>query len=168
MNCVFLLFLAVSYIDPFETESIEDPQLLTVEGMVTSGVGPHVIKLFRSANYGSIFEALIRPVSGARMIVRDDLGNVTFSTENTVDRGSYNSQANFSAQVGRSYTLLFRLVDGKAYSSFPETLQAVGERKKRIYINGQDINFRQLVAIVPEDCREIAGSTTSPPKDWNL
>jgi hypothetical protein len=127
MNCVFLLFLAVSCIDPFVTESIEGPQLLTVEGMVTSGVGPHVINLSRSANYGSIFEALVRPVSGATIIVRDDLGNVTFFTENTVDRGSYNSPANFSAQVGRSYTLLFRLVDGKAYSSFPETLQAVPE-----------------------------------------
>ena len=349
MNCVFLLFLAVSYIDPFVTESIEGPQLLTVEGMVTSGVGPHVIKLSRSANYRSIFEALIRPVSGARMIVRDDLGNVTFFAENTVDRGSCNSPSNFSAQVGRSYALLFRLLDGKAYSSFPETLQAVpelddlsyqvvtipvegetnlrsgiqligsfsdplnqnnfyfwrndssvyilktrpdlftirppeaddrdpdpkdcrntyfktelvgnegiffaqddnfnglntnvpigfveddglwfiqtfridvkqliitqiayrflmlvkqqneingsvfdpppanirgnvvsldnpeetilgyfmaaGEREKRIYINGQDMNFRQLVAIVPEDCREIAGSTISPPIDWNL
>lgn len=338
----------MSCIDPFETESIEGPQLLTVEGMVTSGAGPHVIKLSRSANYGSIFEALIRPVSGATVVVRDNLGIVTFFTENSVDRGSYESPANFSAQMGRSYTLLFRLVDGKAYTSFPETLppvpdleeleyrvitipiegetnprsgiqligsfsdpsdqnnfyfwrndpsvyilktrpdlftirppdaddrdpdpkdccdtcfktelvgnesifiaqddnfnglktkipigfieddglrfiqtfridvkqlsisqnayrflrlvkqqneingsvfdpppanirgnvvslddpeervlgyfMAAGEHKNRIYINGQDLSFRQIVAIVPDDCREIAGSTVSPPIDWN-
>jgi hypothetical protein len=122
---ILLLFVAISCIDPFETDSIEGPQLLTVEGMVTTGVGPHTIKLSRSANYGSIFEALVRPVSGATVIVRDDLGGVTFFTESTVDRGAYSSPSNFSGVVGRSYTLQFQLVDGKVYTSFPEKLESV-------------------------------------------
>jgi hypothetical protein len=160
---IFLLFVVTSCIDPFETDSIEGPQLLTVEGMVTSGAGPHTIKLSRSANYGSIFQALVRPVSGATVIVRDDLGNVIFFSESTVDRGSYNSPANFSGVVGRSYALQFQLVDGKFYSSFPERLTSVPEL--------QDLSYQVVTIPVEGEINPRSGvqliGTIADPADQN-
>jgi hypothetical protein len=43
---------------------------------------------------------------------------------------------------------------------------AAGESKKRIYINGQDLSFRQNVAIIPDDCRVVPGAQLLPPLDW--
>ncbi len=130
---LFLLFLGFACIDPFKGEIIEGEQLLTVEGMVTSGPGPHTIKLTRSDTYGSVFQGLIRPVTGATVIVRDDTGAVTFFAESSEERGSYNSPASFSAIVGRSYTLQIQLNDGTVYTSLPERVEAVPEIKNLSY-----------------------------------
>ena len=120
-----LLLLAVSCIDPYETKVAEGPQILTVEGTITSAIGPHTVRLTRSDTYGSVFEGLIRPVTGATVIVRDELGEVTFLQEDVQNRGDYITPANFSAIVGRSYTLQIQLVDGKLYTSLPELVKDV-------------------------------------------
>ena len=112
-------------IEPYKVEVPEGEQLLTVEGMITSGPGPHVITLTRSATYGSDFEGLVRPVQGATVIVRDDLGEVTFLQENLEAKGSYFTSAAFSAQIGRSYTLFIEVEDGRLYSSVPEKVESV-------------------------------------------
>jgi hypothetical protein len=44
---------------------------------------------------------------------------------------------------------------------------AAGESTKRIYIKGAEMDFRQNVAIVPDDCRVIEGASINPPIDWN-
>jgi hypothetical protein len=44
---------------------------------------------------------------------------------------------------------------------------AGGETSRRIYIDRQDLTFKQNRAIIPDDCREVAGATTDPPLDWN-
>jgi hypothetical protein len=161
----FLLLLLIGFacIDPFAVDSLEGPQLLTVEGMVTSGVGPHTIKLSRSATYGSIFEALVRPVSGATVIVRDNLGQVTFFAESTVDRGTYSSPANFSAVVGRSYTLQLQLVDGKVFSSLPERLESVPVLESLSY---QVVTIPVEGEINPRSGIQLIG-TISDPADQN-
>ncbi|PZX52555.1 DUF4249 domain-containing protein [Algoriphagus chordae] len=120
-----LLLVQVSCIDPYEVTVAEGPQILTIEGTITSAAGPHTVRLTRGATYGSVFEGLIRPVTGATVIVRDELGNVTYLSENLENRGDYQSPASFSAIVGRSYTLQIQLTDGKVYSSFPEKVNNV-------------------------------------------
>ncbi len=117
-----LLFVFLGCIDPFEVVVPEGPQLLTIEGFITTEPGPHEIRLTRGDTYGSVFEGLIRPVREAIVIIRDDLGNVVFLGEDFDNRGSYLTPAGFRAEVGRSYTLGIQLVDGKTYSSFPELL----------------------------------------------
>ena len=126
----YILFLfSVSCIDPYFVEVEEGQQLLTIDGMVTTGPGPHVIKLTRSDNYGSIYEGLIRPVQGATMIIRDDQGRVIFLEENTDIRGTYETPESFSGEIGRSYTLQIQLVTGEVYSSLPERIASVPEIK---------------------------------------
>jgi hypothetical protein len=126
---LFLLLILplAACIDPYSVVVDEGSQLLTIDGFISTAQGPHKIKLTRSDTYGSVFEGLIRPVTGATVIVRDDLGKVTFLPEDMEDRGVYNTPTNFSASVGRSYTLQIQLIDGKVYTSLPERVESVPE-----------------------------------------
>jgi hypothetical protein len=121
-----LFFTLLSCVEPYEVEVPEGAQLLTVEGIISTGPGPHSITLTRSATYGSIFEGLIRPVSLATVVIRDNEGNVTFLTEGADGlKGSYFTPANFRAQVGKSYTLQILTAEGKVYTSTPEQVASV-------------------------------------------
>lgn len=120
-----LLLLPMACVDPYEVEVPEGEQLLTVEGIISTGPGPHAITLTRSATYGSIFQGLIRPVSLATVVVRDNEGNVTFLTEGLDAKGTYYTPSSFSAQVGKSYTLQIRTAEGKVYTSTPEKVASV-------------------------------------------
>lgn len=112
-------------IDPYKVEVPEGQQLLTVEGLIHSGPGPHAITLSRSATYGSMFEGLIRPITGATVVVRDNEGRITFLTEGVDSRGSYFTPAGFRAEIGKSYTLQIQTVEGKVYTSLPERVESV-------------------------------------------
>ena len=123
---IYLFFLIpFSCIDPYQVDVPEGEQLLTIEGIISTGPGPHAITLTRSATYGSIFEGLIRPVSLATVVVRDNEGNVTFLTEGDEAKGTYFTPASFSAEVGRSYTLQILTAEGKVYTSTPERVESV-------------------------------------------
>lgn len=120
-----LLLLPIACIDPYKVDIPEGQQLLTVEGLIHTGPGPHAITLTRSATYGSVFEGLVRPVTGATVVVRDDLGEITFLTEGLETRGSYFTPSSFSAAVGRSYSLQIQTAEGKVYTSLPERVESV-------------------------------------------
>jgi len=151
---LFLLFLTAC-IDPFETEVQKGQQYLTIDGTITSAAGIHRVRLTRGDTYGSVFQGLIRPVTGATVIVRDNLGVVTFLAESAEDRGFYDTPSTFAAVVGRSYSLQIQLVDGKVYSSFPEKVQAATPIKtltylsKRIPVEGE-INDASGVQLIVE------------------
>lgn len=121
---IFLL-IPFACIDPYQVDVPDGEQLLTVEGIISTGPGPHAITLTRSATYGSIFEGLIRPVSLATVVVRDNEGEVTFLTEDTEARGTYFTPASFRAEVGKSYTLQILTAEGKVYTSTPERVESV-------------------------------------------
>ena len=121
---IFLL-IPFACIDPYQVNVPEGEQLLTVEGIISTGPGPHAITLTRSATYGSVFEGLIRPVSQATVVVRDNEGNVIFLTEDVDARGTYFTPANFQAVIGRSYTLQILTAEGKVYTSTPERVESV-------------------------------------------
>jgi hypothetical protein len=151
---IYLLpFLFWGCIDPYEVTIEDGPQLLTIEGMVTNGPGPHSVKLTRSDTYGSVFEGLIRPVAGATVIVRDEIGKVVFLKEDSENRGYYLTPSEFSAEVGRTYTLQIQLLEGKVYTSLPEKVAAVPEiqnisyQVERIPIQGEinDASGVQLI-----------------------
>jgi hypothetical protein len=121
---IFLL-LPMACIDPYKVEVPEGQQLLTVEGIIHSGPGPQVITLTRSATYGSAFQGLIRPVTGATVVVRDNEGILTFLEESGQARGSYFTPSGFRAEIGKSYTLQIQTAEGKVYTSLPERVEAV-------------------------------------------
>ena len=122
-----LLLLPIACIEPYKVDVPEGEQLLIVEGTITSGAGPHAVTLTKSATYGSDFEGLIRPVQRATVALKDDQGNTVLLTESQTAKGTYYTEANYHAEIGRSYTLLIELSDGKLYSSIPQKVVAVPE-----------------------------------------
>jgi hypothetical protein len=121
-----ILLLPISCIEPYKIDLPQGEQILTVDGFVTTDPGPHVIRLTRSDTYGSVFQGLIRPVSQANVVIRDNEGNVTF-LEEIIERGAYQTPVDFRARVGISYTLLITLQGGKSYTSLPEKVESVPE-----------------------------------------
>lgn len=152
---ILLLLLSGACVDPYEVEVEGGEQLLTVEATLTSEPGRQRVRLTRSDRYGSVFEGLIRPVRGATVIVRDDLGEVAFLEEDDEERGSYFTKSDFATQVGRSYTLQIQTVDGKIYSSLPERVSAVPEINSvqletvRIPVEGEE-NDRSGIQLIAE------------------
>ncbi|WP_297336170.1 DUF4249 domain-containing protein [Algoriphagus sp.] len=153
---LFALFLiSTACVDPFEVEIPGEEQLLTVEAVLTSEPGRQRVRLTRSDRYGSVFEGLVRPVTGATVIVRDDLGQVSFLEEDSDERGSYFTESTFATEVGRSYTLQIQTSQGAVYSSFPEQVNAVPQINSvavetiRIPVEGEE-NDRSGVQILAE------------------
>ena len=122
-----LLLLPMSCIDPYQVDVPEGQQLLTVEGLIHTGLGPHSITLTRSDTYGSVFEGLVRPVTGATVVVRDNEGQIIFLSEGQEARGSYFTPLGFRAESGKSYTLQIQTADGKVYTSLPEQVESAPE-----------------------------------------
>ena len=144
-------------IDPYEVEVEQGPQYLTIDGSITSVAQVHRVRLTRGDTYGSIFQGLIRPVTGATVIVRDNLGNVTFLSENQVDRGFYETPVTFAAVEGRSYSLQIQLVDGKVYTSLPElvtpspSIKQISYQSKQTPVEGEPVNPSGVQLIVDID-----------------
>lgn len=120
-----LLLPLISCIDPYEVELEEGAQLLTVDGMITTEPGKQSVRLTRSDTYGSVFEGLIRPVSNATVIIRDNTGKVVFLEEE--EAGIYWTSEDFATEVGKTYTLQIQTSNGTVYTSLPETVQPVPE-----------------------------------------
>lgn len=88
INFISILFclLLASCIDPFDkTETERNDPILTVEGLLSTGVGPHKVQLSYTDKYASVFDARIRRINDADVAIRDDLGNVTFLKEAILD-----------------------------------------------------------------------------------
>lgn len=150
-----LFFAAISCVDPYEVAVEEGENLLTVEAVLTSVPGQQIVRLTRSDTYGSVFEGLIRPVRNATVIVRDDLGEVTFLEEDDENRGNYLTPPLFATEPGRTYTLQIQTPDGAVYSSFPETVREVPEINSlaietvTIPVEGE-LTFRSGIQLVVE------------------
>ena len=84
---------------------------LVVEGIVSDGPGPYRVKLSRTGNY---FEPSLDfpPVTGARIIIRDDLGHRDTLREN----GDFYETTSLAGAVGRTYSLDV-VADGNEYTA---------------------------------------------------
>jgi hypothetical protein len=63
-------------IDPVNFDNNKSVDVLVVEGSVSTSVGTHYVKLTRTAKYGGVFSGVNKNEIGAKIYVRDDLGNV--------------------------------------------------------------------------------------------
>jgi hypothetical protein len=100
--------------------------LLVVEGGITTGQGPHNIRLTQSSRFGSALEGFTAPVRDAIVSVRDSEGRVTFFQE--VDElGNYQTPVDFRATLGLEYILQIETFDGILYQSLPERVFPVSD-----------------------------------------
>ena len=116
-------FILNACIDPLDISTEESLRILVVEGHITTQPGPHIVRLSESAKYGDVFEGFVRPKEDARMSIRDNLGNVIDLVE--IDKGLYQTPADFMAVVGRSYSLLIITREGNSFSSLPDLVRSV-------------------------------------------
>lgn len=121
---LFLLWLLSACIDPYPIEAPESESMMSVEGHITNGPGPHTIKVSRTATYGSVFVDFIRPVTQAKVAVREnETGLITFLNE--IRQGIYETPAGFRGKTGNTYSLKISTREGSEYTSFPSRLLEV-------------------------------------------
>lgn len=117
---IILLSAAIvsSCIDPYWPEIDKYQGDLVIDGMITNGPGPYLIRLQTST---SISSPSIKPLSGAEVFITDDLGNIEFFHES--EKGLYtNTSSDFKGEIGRSYQLTVSIADNKTYTSTWEKL----------------------------------------------
>ncbi len=119
ITIIFILagILTNSCINQLDVNTNSGELILVVEGFISTQAGPHIIRISRSAKYGSFFEGTIRNVTNAKVFIRDQKGEVTFLTNDGF--GVYNTPFGFRAVVGNSYTLQITITD-KTYYSTPQ------------------------------------------------
>ena len=120
---LILLTLIYGCIDPIELDISEELRILVVEGFISTGPGPHQIKLSKSGKYGDLYKSVIRNEERADVWIRDNDGNVTFLTE--VSPGTYFTPDDWRAELQKSYTLNIITNIGAQYTSSPETIVPV-------------------------------------------
>ena len=122
---ILLIILTLIYgcIDPIELDISEELRILVVEGYISTGPGPHRIKLSKSAKYGDVFHGVIRNEVRADVWIRDNDGNVTILKEEGA--GIYVTPVDWRAELNKSYTLNIITNDGTHYTSLPETVVPV-------------------------------------------
>lgn len=99
--------------------------MLVVEGSITTDSVPYIVNLSYSGKFSNTYQFSDQPfIKDALVTIKDDQGD---STEcSWVAEGTYKStDSRFIGTVGRSYTLIVKLADGKTYISRQEKLNFV-------------------------------------------
>jgi hypothetical protein len=122
-----LILITGSCITQFLPETDEDPNLLVVEGLLTDQPEVCTVKLSKSMPLGKM--AVVKPLKGCIVSIRDDAGNNYFLRESST-AGAYVTDKNeFRGVVGRKYTLHINTNDPTlkqySYESKPMELRAV-------------------------------------------
>lgn len=118
----FLLCLWLSScIDPYHPEINGDVDgQLVIEGMITDQPGQQRVYLSTTNSFTDANQNLLKKVSGARVEISDDEGNV-FVLEETLRPGVYATDPDVKGVIGRFYRLKVES-GGKEYLSEPELL----------------------------------------------
>jgi len=132
-NWIYLLLILLSAcIEPYAVDVPEGESMLSIEGYITNGPGPHTVKVSRTATYGSVFVDFIRPVTQATVAIREnETGLVIFLNE--LRQGVYETPATFKTKIGNSYSLKITTREGVEYTSFPSLALAVPELDSLAY-----------------------------------
>lgn len=96
------------------------PQI--IEGSVTHELGNNIVKISRAFPVDGRGHQT-KGITGAQVIIKDNLGNQTTLFESS--SGTYTSQS-MQGVVGRSYQLIVITQDSRHYESTPETIMEAG------------------------------------------
>ncbi len=126
ITIIFVLagILTNSCVDELDVNIDREEFILVIEGFITTRSGPHLIKITRSAKYGSFLAGVIKDVTNAKVLIRDQNGDVTLLSE--FGFGEYLTPVGFRAVVGNSYILQLT-VASKTYFSTPELVTKAPE-----------------------------------------
>ena len=129
MKTIFLLLFMVVFGFTSCLEEVQIPTRLesaklVVEGRITNEKPPYTVRLSYSGN--QIYATDINlnlAVTGARVVIVDDMGDSTILRPSYDERGVYQTNdVNYVGKIGRTYTLKVLLREGKTYLSKPEKM----------------------------------------------
>jgi hypothetical protein len=146
---VFFIFLLNACISPYNMDSGSSQRAIVVEGMITDQPGQNLVKISMTQAVSDQLTAA-PAVSGATVVIADDLGNEETLTE--LSSGNYYTSST-QGVIGRSYSLKIQTKEGEVYQSSMEKLLPVGDfsLSSEFYegaVNG--FNIYANVAVLPE------------------
>ncbi len=106
--------------------NIDEPTnyAIVIDGFISDQPGPYEINVTRAFDIESKL-SLKTPLSVKRMVISDNEGTQEQLT--SVAQGVYQTDPNgIQGKVGRAYRLEIELLDGRVYTSIPDTLVASG------------------------------------------
>jgi hypothetical protein len=119
---IIVLSFFTSCIKEVKIATREEKPLLVVEGSITTDTMPYTVRLTYSGPYKYALDVPEQYLEkSADVSIMDDLGNETKLTY-TGDGIYQTSNANYIGTVGRSYSIIVLLKDGKKYISNPEKI----------------------------------------------
>jgi hypothetical protein len=100
--CSYAILGLQSCVDPFSISTPDNPPTITVDGLLSTDLGPHSVRITRTDKYGSVFEGAITTVNDANVAIRDNEGNVTFLEEFVQDSATFffNGMGTFVTREG--------------------------------------------------------------------
>lgn len=156
-TCYLLLSATLSAcIEPIDVNTEVESALLVVEGFITDEPGPHTIRLSRLAKFaGELEGGNIEQEDDAEIFIEDDLGTrieveqqveivseiMNLQTplgliQDTVEipiKTIYTTPEGFRGEIGRTYVLNVRLLNGRMYQSTPQTILPAPELDSLIF-----------------------------------
>ncbi|MGL4632177.1 MAG: DUF4249 domain-containing protein [Leadbetterella sp.] len=129
---VLFAFLGIvfSCIDPVDLNLNREVNYLVVEGNISNLAGPHLVKLKQSAAYTKDYRndfPVEFPISGAKVYVKNEKGEIENFVEDKFFKGSYYSSVGFQAKEGLSYQVFIETKEGKKFESIAEKIISAPE-----------------------------------------
>ncbi|MDP5168954.1 MAG: DUF4249 domain-containing protein [Bacteroidia bacterium] len=141
---LMMLWLLPSCTEPFSPKIDDAQHLVVVDGRLTNGPGPYVVKLALSAN---LTITNYDPISFAEVYIREEGGDRHLLEE--VVAGEYHSDsASFRGEAGKSYRLEITLSNGKEYQSPYEFLRK-GTKIDTVSVKPEIYYFDELQREIP-------------------
>ncbi|SFE96060.1 DUF4249 domain-containing protein [Spirosoma endophyticum] len=167
-----VLLLPLACVDPEDILLRGTVDVLVVDGTITNGAEPQLIKLNRSTADRLTGLLGTTPIRGATLQVIEDSSLVIASHETTA--GSYQLPADFRGRVGHTYQLRFVLPGGEQYQSNAQTMPPAPPIE-RVYarFNPSSLNSTLLQGFsaahdVYVDLQDPQGETNFYRWDWKL
>jgi len=126
---LIMILICSACIEPYDPDITGYEDILIIDGLLTDDPESSVIRLSRSFHYNEVIEL---PESGATVLIKDDLDNVTSLYEKSP--GVYRSEdPGFRGIVGRSYQLFVITADGQNYNSDVVKLETKAPEIEKVY-----------------------------------
>lgn len=125
----WLVWMLSSCINEIELPIRSESPRLVVEGMITNEKPPYIVRLFTTGDFlSSRYPPASLGVQSALVTITDDTGKSTTLKAVLEQPGVYQTvDSTFRGEIGRLYTLVVRMPDGKIFQSQPEQLLPVPE-----------------------------------------
>jgi len=169
----FTLSLLLSVIlsgcsEVFYPQVHSDSDILVVEGLITNGSGPFVVKLRKAVKYNSDSVSANFPVTKAKLTVSDSENHLYPLTEGT--SGNYYLPSSFTATTGSSYQLHIQTADGSLYESAAQKLlppqpidSTFAENATEKYLDADDnLKTRDGINVLANLFENASGTETKP------